>query len=547
MPLPRILHRPHLADQRHLDLAGVLHLFLDLLGDVAGDLRADFVVDELGVDDHADFAAGLDGVGLANAVEAEGKVFEVAEALHVALERLASRARAGRADRVGGHDDGRVRRRRRHVAVVAGGGVEHRFGLVEAAQEVHADLRVTALGLVVHRLANVVQQPAAPRELPVEPELVGDRLGKVCDFQTVPQDVLPVACAVTKAAEHRDDWLGDVREVRFRHRLLADLRELIVHLLARDRDDPLDARRVDAAVLNEPLEADARDLAAHRVEAAHDDDARRVVDDHVHARRLLEAADVAALAADHAALHVVAGDRHRADRVVGRLLRGVLLDGGKDDLAALVLRLFLGLLGHALDDRAALAARFFLDAAEEQFFRLLGRNAGDLQQSLALLGEDAGQLRLLLRNLFIAVGERVLQVVELAFLDRERVELSIQHVLALVEPVFVLLELAPGALVLLLELLLQLELFLAVLELDLLGLVGGFEARIFAELFTLLARSLERVFSREMNDREDAAPTENHSDQQVCDIHSTNPFRAPRFSGPCDSAARGRAVTLEHQ
>ena len=75
------------------------------------------------------------------------------------------------------------------------------------------------------------------------------------------------------------------------------------------------------------------DLAAHRVEAADDDhDARRVVDDHVHAGRLLEAADVAPLAADDAALHVVAGDRHRADRVVGGLLGGVALDRLEDDL-----------------------------------------------------------------------------------------------------------------------------------------------------------------------------------------------------------------------
>ena len=71
-------------------------------------------------------------------------------------------------------------------------------------------------------------------------------------------------------------------------------------------DDFFDARRVDAAVLHELLQADAGDLAAHRIEAADDHHARRVVDDHVHAGRLLEAADVAPLAADDAALHVVA-------------------------------------------------------------------------------------------------------------------------------------------------------------------------------------------------------------------------------------------------
>src|SRR3954451_23425079 len=55
--LPRVLHAPHLAHHRHFDLAGVLHLVLDLLGDVAGDLGAGAVVDELGVYDDADLAA----------------------------------------------------------------------------------------------------------------------------------------------------------------------------------------------------------------------------------------------------------------------------------------------------------------------------------------------------------------------------------------------------------------------------------------------------------------------------------------------------------
>ena len=50
------------------------------------------------------------------------------------------------------------------------------------------------------------------------------------------------------------------------------------------------------------------DLAANVVEGADDDHPGRIVDDDVHAGGLLEGADVAAFAADDAALHVVAGD-----------------------------------------------------------------------------------------------------------------------------------------------------------------------------------------------------------------------------------------------
>ena len=42
-------------------------------------------------------------------------------------------------------------------------------------------------------------------------------------------------------------------------------------------------------------------------------------------------------AADDAALHVVAGDVHGADRRVGGVLGGVALDGGGQDLAGLLL------------------------------------------------------------------------------------------------------------------------------------------------------------------------------------------------------------------
>ena len=34
--LLRVIHRPRLSDDRHLDLAWILHGLLDLLGDVAG-------------------------------------------------------------------------------------------------------------------------------------------------------------------------------------------------------------------------------------------------------------------------------------------------------------------------------------------------------------------------------------------------------------------------------------------------------------------------------------------------------------------------------
>ena len=64
----------------------------------------------------------------------------------------------------------------------------------------------------------------------------------------------------------------------------------------------------------------AGDLAPHPVEARQDDRGRRLVDDHVDAGELLERADVAPVAADDPALHLVVG---QLDQARGRLA-GVL-------------------------------------------------------------------------------------------------------------------------------------------------------------------------------------------------------------------------------
>src|SRR5262249_44351928 len=151
--------------------------------------------------------------------------------------------------------------------------------------------------------------------------------------------------------EHWDDRLGDAVDVRLLHRLLPHFHQFFFDFLAGGCNDLFDAGGVDPAILDELFEADPRDFTANWIEAAHHHHAGRVIDDPVPAGRLLEAADVPAFAADHAALHVVAGDRHRADCVIRRLLGSVTLDRLQNDLARLLLGLILRLLGDPRDDR----------------------------------------------------------------------------------------------------------------------------------------------------------------------------------------------------
>src|SRR2546423_9984582 len=71
-PLLRVLDRARLPDHRHLDLAGVLELLLDLAGDLVREQDRAVVVDRARLHHHPDLAARLHGVDLVDAGVAGG-------------------------------------------------------------------------------------------------------------------------------------------------------------------------------------------------------------------------------------------------------------------------------------------------------------------------------------------------------------------------------------------------------------------------------------------------------------------------------------------
>ena len=80
-----------------------------MLGDLAGQLLDVSVRNLLVVDKNSKLAAGLDGVGLFDAVKAFGDFFKVFKAVDVIVNSLAAGARTGGADRVGDLDDNRLK------------------------------------------------------------------------------------------------------------------------------------------------------------------------------------------------------------------------------------------------------------------------------------------------------------------------------------------------------------------------------------------------------------------------------------------------------
>ena len=135
---------------------------------------------------------------------------------------------------------------------------------------------------------------------------------------------------------------------------------------------------------------------------------RRVVDDEVDAGEMLERADVAALAADDAALHVVGRELDDGDRRLGGVARGDALQGVGDEVACAPLRLRPRLLLEHPHAAAEVVADELLASLEQMRLRLLLRHAGDALQRRLLVVLRLLQLLLQLAEVRLAVGHALL-------------------------------------------------------------------------------------------------------------------------------------------
>src|SRR5207248_1081615 len=136
---------------------------------------------------------------------------------------------------------------------------------------------------------------------------------------------------------------------------------------------------MDASVRDQLRQGKPGDLPADGVEARQDDGLGRVVDDQVYARGLLKGTDVAALAADDAALHLVRRQVHDRHGVLRGVVGGDTLDGRYDHVARLVVGLFLGLPLDRAGDADGIFLGVFANGLQEH---LLGRVRGKAAHAL---------------------------------------------------------------------------------------------------------------------------------------------------------------------
>ncbi len=207
-------------------------------------------------------------------------------------------------------------------------------------------------------------------------------------------------------------------------RLLTLLGDLDVDLLPDVLVGLLDQRRVDAAVGDQALERLARDLAANAVEARQHDRGGRLVDDHVDAGELLQRPDVAPVAADDPALHLVVGQLDQPGGRLVRVLGSEPVHGDGEDAARASLGLRGGLGLDLLQAQAGLVAGLLLDLRDQEVFRLRSAEPGDALQLAPLDPLCLLELLGLLDEVALAVLQRLQTALDVGSLDGERLGLQ---------------------------------------------------------------------------------------------------------------------------
>ena len=239
-----------------------------------------------------------------------------------------------------------------------------------------------------------------------------------------------------------------------------------------------------AAVGDQLVERQARYLAAHRVETADNDSVRRVVDDNLHAGEALKGADIAALAADDAALHLLVLEVEDRHRVLDGRLRGSTLYALYHHLLGLLGGGDLGLLHDVHDSRRSLGTGFLGHCVYQVLLGLVGGHAGYVLQLVHTLFVH-------LLHLGLALVEGLNLAVQLLAHTLQFVALLLQFVDLLVEVLLALFQFVLGVA----HLVVLLVDALVVLALELQELLLGLQFFLFLDDFTLLLSVLQHLLA----------------------------------------------------
>jgi len=185
-------------------------------------------------------------------------------------------------------------------------------------------------------------RPARRAFLGVQAKFRGHNGTEIGGLAGMLKKILAIARTVFHLAYHADKVGMQPVDAEVDGSTFAGLYDFFLNLLAHFIHDLLDACGMDASVGHELMERQAGYLAAHRVEAGEHDGLGGVVDNDFNAGSGLKGADVAALAADDAALDFVAVDVEHRHGILDCGLGGNALDCLNHDTLGLLVGRHLG-------------------------------------------------------------------------------------------------------------------------------------------------------------------------------------------------------------
>ena len=354
-----------LANHDDAHLTGILHLFLDLMGDIVSQDRGLGIGDLVRLNHHVDLATSLHGIGTLDAVMGVGDLLELLKTLDVVLGRLATGTGARGRDSIGGLYQDIEHRVGVDIGMVSLDSVDDNGLLTITAGKLGADDGMRALDVVVDCLAKVVQQAGALGGHNVQAKLGSHHAAQVRDFEGVLKHVLTKRSTVAQGTKGLDDLGMQVVNAGIEGSLLASLAHALLNQVGSLVIHLLDAGRVNAAVGDEVLEGDTGGLATDRVEARKNDGLWRVVDHEVDAGNLLEGPDVATLATDDTALEVIRGNVHGGNGDLGCVVGSAALNRQGQNLLGGLVALGANLLLGLANDRGSLVGDLAANLIEE--------------------------------------------------------------------------------------------------------------------------------------------------------------------------------------
>src|SRR6185312_7703729 len=257
--------------------------------------------------------------------------------------------------------------------------------------------------------------------------------GDVRRLDQVPEHVLPVGGSVAQAAQEVDELRVHVGKAELDQGVLPGPLAQLLDLGLAALVGVLDPLRVDAPVRDETFQREPGDLAPYRIEAGQEHRLGRVIDDQVEAAHRFEGPDIAALAPDDAALHLVPGQVQYRDYRLAGLLGRHPLDGQGHDLAGPLLALRPGLVLDIPDDEGRFALGLVLDRGDELRLGRVRGEPGDPLQLPAAVGVELVQFGRAPLEVLLALAERLRPVFD-------ALELLVQPLLTVGETGFPALE-----------------------------------------------------------------------------------------------------------